>query len=70
MQGPVRRTFSVSASDSVNENTVASGLVRRLIQSAQSVCFDVDSTVITEEGIDKLAEFKGVGKEVADWTKK
>lgn len=44
--------------------------MRRLIRSAQLVCFDVDSTVITEEGIDRLADFKGVGKEVADMTKR
>jgi phosphoserine phosphatase len=29
----------------------------------------VDSTVIPEEGIDELAEFKGVGAEVANLTK-
>ena len=28
---------------------------------ADAVCFDVDSTVITNEGIDDLAEFCGVG---------
>lgn len=40
------------------------------LKRAVAVCFDVDSTVITHEGIDLLAEFKGVGKEVADITKK
>lgn len=54
----------------MNENLIASGLVRRMIRSAQLVCFDVDSTVITEEGIDKLAEFKGVGQQVSDLTKR
>jgi phosphoserine phosphatase len=34
------------------------------------VCFDVDSTVITEEGIDQLAAFKGVGAAVAELTRK
>ncbi len=34
------------------------------------MCFDVDSTVIEEEGIDMLAEFKGAGEAVAEWTKK
>lgn len=37
---------------------------------ANAVCFDVDSTVITEEGIDVLAEFNGAGAAVADWTRK
>jgi len=42
----------------------------KIIQSAQAYCFDVDSTVITEEGIDRLAEYKGVGEAVAEMTKK
>ncbi len=40
------------------------------IKVAQAVCFDVDSTVVTEEGIDCLADFKNVGEAVADLTKK
>ena len=35
-----------------------------------AVCFDVDSTVVTEEGIDILAEHCGAGTEVAAWTAK
>ena len=34
---------------------------------ADAVCFDVDSTVVKEEGIDELAEFCGVGEEVKQW---
>lgn len=41
----------------------------QIIQSTQVVCFDVDSTVITEEGIDELARFCGKGEEVARLTK-
>lgn len=37
---------------------------------ADAVCFDVDSTVITEEGIDVLAESLGKGEEVSAWTLK
>jgi len=44
--------------------------IQKLIQDSEAFCFDVDSTVITEEGIDSLAAFKGVGQEVADLTKK
>lgn len=33
-----------------------------------AVCFDVDSTVITNEGIDDLAEFCGVGDQVREMT--
>ena len=34
---------------------------------ADAVCFDVDSTLIREEAIDKLAEHCGVGAQVAEW---
>ena len=36
---------------------------------ADAVCFDVDSTVCTEEGIDVLAKYCGVEKAVSQWTK-
>lgn len=41
----------------------------QIIQSTHIVCFDVDSTVITEEGIDELARFCGKGDDVARLTK-
>jgi hypothetical protein len=42
---------------------------RRALLDAHAVCFDVDSTVATYEGIDVLAAFKGVGAEVAELTR-
>ncbi len=42
--------------------------VLELWRSADAVCFDVDSTVCEDEGIDELAEFCGAGKAVAEWT--
>ena len=39
-----------------------------LWRNADAVCFDVDSTVGVDEGIDELAEFCGAGKAVAEWT--
>jgi len=39
------------------------------LRRARAVAFDVDSTVITSEGIDELAEFLGKGAEVAALTK-
>lgn len=42
---------------------------REQLKRAQIVCFDVDSTIITEEGIDELAQFCGKGAEVAALTK-
>ncbi|GMN54281.1 hypothetical protein TIFTF001_023417 [Ficus carica] len=46
------------------------GGVLGLWRSADAVCFDVDSTVCVDEGIDELAEFCGAGKAVAEWTAK
>jgi len=39
---------------------------QELFRRAQAVCFDVDSTVIREEGIDELAKFCGVGDAVTE----
>lgn len=39
-----------------------------LLRTATGVCFDVDSTVCTDEGIDELAAFLGVGDRVAALT--
>lgn len=43
--------------------------VLALWKAADAVCFDVDSTVIQEEGIDELAKFCGRGKEVEALTR-
>ena len=42
--------------------------IRALWRGAQAVCFDVDSTVSPEEGIDVLAAFAGKGDAVARLT--
>jgi len=39
------------------------------LAEADGVCFDVDSTVVNEEGIDVLAAYLGKGEEVAALTK-
>lgn len=39
-------------------------------RNVDAVCFDVDSTVCTEEGIDVLAEHCGAGAAVKEWTTK
>eukprot|EP00640_Fibrocapsa_japonica_P000425 CAMPEP_0113938178 /NCGR_PEP_ID=MMETSP1339-20121228/4591_1 /TAXON_ID=94617 /ORGANISM="Fibrocapsa japonica" /LENGTH=240 /DNA_ID=CAMNT_0000941167 /DNA_START=158 /DNA_END=880 /DNA_ORIENTATION=+ /assembly_acc=CAM_ASM_000762 len=41
---------------------------RKALLEADAVCFDVDSTVIQEEGIDVLAEYCGAGEKVAELT--
>ncbi|KAK8617163.1 hypothetical protein V6N13_117130 [Hibiscus sabdariffa] len=50
------------------DNKQPSKEVLELWRSADAVCFDVDSTVCIDEGIDELAEFCGAGKAVAEWT--
>ncbi|XP_056412470.1 phosphoserine phosphatase isoform X2 [Hyla sarda] len=40
--------------------------LKEIFRRADAVCFDVDSTVIKEEGIDELAKFCGVGDAVAE----
>lgn len=59
------RLFSVPAT-----HTSSAIDARKKLLHAHAVCFDVDSTVITEEGIDVLAEFNGAGAAVAEWTRK
>ncbi|KAL3697411.1 hypothetical protein R1sor_011487 [Riccia sorocarpa] len=44
--------------------------VLQLWREADAVCFDVDSTVCEDEGIDELAAFCGAGEAVAAWTAK
>ena len=39
----------------------------KIWKSADAVCFDVDSTVTTGEGLDDLAAYCGAGEEVAAW---
>lgn len=50
------------------DNSLPSKEVLDLWQKADAVCFDVDSTVCVDEGIDELAEFCGAGLAVAEWT--
>lgn len=50
--------------------TFASLPVKELWRSVGAVCFDVDSTVCEDEGIDVLAEHCGAGAAVKEWTHK
>ncbi|XP_015079694.1 phosphoserine phosphatase, chloroplastic isoform X2 [Solanum pennellii] len=50
------------------DNTLPSKEVLDVWHNANAVCFDVDSTVCIDEGIDEFAEFCGAGKAVAEWT--
>lgn len=55
---------------SMSMSVLTTAATKRLWRQASAVCFDVDSTVITEEGIDVLAEMCGAGPAVAEWTRK
>jgi glycerol-3-phosphate dehydrogenase (NAD+) len=46
------------------------GNILRLWRNAHAVCFDVDCTVAINDSLDLLAEYMGVGKEVAELTNK
>mmetsp|Transcript_12811 Transcript_12811/g.24040 ORF Transcript_12811/g.24040 Transcript_12811/m.24040 type:complete len:298 (-) Transcript_12811:18-911(-) len=70
------RFFSASGSDIMahfsNKNLEGTAVASAMeaLAKADAVCFDVDSTVIQEEGIDVLAASLGKGEEVAAWTLK
>ncbi|XP_066337434.1 uncharacterized protein [Miscanthus floridulus] len=61
--------FAVTSSAVVRSATTSARAIETL-RNADAVCFDVDSTVILDEGIDELADFCGAGRAVAEWTAK
>lgn len=62
--------MSSSAAPSEEHEGNAVSHAMEMLSRANAVCFDVDSTVIDEEGIDVLADTLGKGPEVAAWTAK
>ncbi|KAL7554988.1 hypothetical protein ACHAWF_018605 [Thalassiosira exigua] len=65
---PARRMLSTPAGEDHEGQNVSHAM--EMLSRADAVCFDVDSTVIDEEGIDVLAATLGKGPEVAAWTAK
>ncbi|CAI7750345.1 unnamed protein product [Closterium sp. NIES-54] len=59
-----------ASSNTQATNTSPSKDVLRVWRAADAVCFDVDSTVCVDEGIDELAAYCGAGEAVAAWTTK
>lgn len=55
--------------DSNNANNKNVSKAIEILRNSDIVCFDVDSTVIKEEGIDELAKFCGKGAEVERLTR-
>ncbi|XP_065878850.1 phosphoserine phosphatase, chloroplastic isoform X3 [Euphorbia lathyris] len=62
--------LEASTSGHFNNTFPSKAEVLELWRGADAVCFDVDSTVCLDEGIDELADFCGAGKAVAEWTAK
>lgn len=65
---PLTRCFPIYPSPRCRRELTAD--VIELLQKADAVAFDVDSTVCTDEGIDELAAYLGKGDEVAEMTAK
>ncbi|KAJ0399908.1 hypothetical protein P43SY_008114 [Pythium insidiosum] len=59
---------SHALSGALQRRTLATPSVQHLWRSVGAVCFDVDSTVIQDEGIDMLAAHCGAGAAVKEWT--
>lgn len=66
---PAKRMLSSTSAAEQHEGTNVTHAME-MLSKADAVCFDVDSTVIDEEGIDVLADTLGKGPEVAAWTAK
>lgn len=60
----MKHSLSCFSSDA----TIPVSGTKRIFKSCSAVCFDVDSTVIREEGVDVLAAFTNCGNEVAALT--
>ena len=65
LRGTTSRYCSTSSNGAMTKSAA-----QAILRKADAVCFDVDSTVIDEEGIDVLASYTGSGEAVAEWTKK
>lgn len=44
--------------------------MKKVWRKVDAVCFDVDSTVMTDEALDELAAFCGAGTQVKEWQEK
>jgi len=67
MLDDLQRTYSISEGKLEGKNIQHA---MECLVKADAVCFDVDSTVIREEGIDVLADFLGKGEAVAELTRR
>ena len=64
----LRRAGRSAMSSSSSSSSSAAAAAQSALRRATAVCFDVDSTVTVDEGLDELADFCGVGAAVAELT--
>ncbi|KAK6473367.1 phosphoserine phosphatase-like [Huso huso] len=75
-KGNVKKFADLTTNTFCNQTRITCNAMTTLLETkatfraADAVCFDVDSTVIKEEGIDELAKFCGVGDAVTEMTRK
>jgi len=71
MSVPMIRISACATSEEASKvDRLPSAKVIEVLRAAEAFCFDVDSTVCTDEGIDELAEWCGAGEAVAEMTRK
>ena len=61
-------TATATAASDADTDDAKVEAAKKALREASTVCFDVDSTVCIDEGLDELAAYCGVGKEVEDLT--
>ena len=66
----LRASWQRMADFNASRHVPSREVTQQIWLKADAVCFDVDSTVVTIEGLDSLAEYCGVGDEVKQWTKR
>lgn len=64
----VATVAAATCGSQLTARTFASVPAKQLWRTMNAVCFDVDSTVCEDEGIDVLAEHCGAGAAVKEWT--
>lgn len=60
----------LTAQNELNSESLRVRKAKEIWRGATAVCFDVDSTLIQEEGLDSFAQYCGKGPQVIEWTKK
>ena len=57
----------LTAQNELNSESLRVRKAKEIWRGATAVCFDVDSTLIQEEGLDSFAQYCGKGPQVIEW---